>query len=104
MRDAYEDTAPVDEIPIDEVDGDLMRELLLSEIASMRARQKAGKKIDTQALESLVELMKDFPALSKAVNELQEAKHVGASGAAGASEPAPATVVRISKLKAVLGK
>lgn len=89
------------EISLSEVDGDLMRELLLSEIAVMRARQEAGKAVDVFKLEKLLELVKDFPALAKAVDDLQECKH---DEAPAETTPAPETTVTLRKLRAVLGK
>lgn len=103
--DPMMDDAPDQEpVRIENVDSGLVRETLLGAIGLMQHRVVNGKfnGLDAQTLERLFTLVKDFPALAKAVDDLQANSNPADS--TGDSTPSAATAETITKLRVLLGK
>lgn len=67
---------PPEPVDADEITPDALREALLCSIGAIRNRAKNGQSFpsDAASLEKLMNLVKDFPQLSKALEDVHEDK------------------------------
>jgi hypothetical protein len=96
-----EETEPVE---ADDITPDALREALLCSIGSIRNRARDGRAFpsDAASLEKLMDLVKDFPQLAKALEDVQ--LHKAQKEALAAPKPTGTTSELVKKLRIATGK